>query len=74
MSRITPTGLAVPPAVNVELLSTLSATMRKAPGDARERAMREPLTSICGRCGHEVTGAARDVIRRMRKHLDSCGA
>jgi hypothetical protein len=27
----------------------------------------------CAACGHEEHGAARDVIARMRRHLNSCG-
>jgi hypothetical protein len=36
--------------------------------------MKEELTSRCARCGHEETGAAQDVIKRMAQHRARHGA
>ena len=37
-----------------------------------EAGLDRPMVSECTRCGHRVEGQARDAIRRMRRHLDSC--
>lgn len=38
-----------------------------------EELLSEPMRSFCSRCGYEVSGTARETIRRMRTHLDGCG-